>query len=494
MINIVTLKNKILELALCGKLSKQLEGDGTSEELYNEIQAEKARMIKEGRIKKKKPLQEIEDDEIPFTIPDNWKWIRFAELCEIINGDRGKNYPAKSTLKKVGIPFISALNLDGKSVINDENLFCMDDEQYGNLGSGKLQRGDIIICIRGSLGKHGKYPFDKGAIASSLVISRVYFAADIIGDYEMLWLDSLMFQKQIRKYDGGTAQPNLAANNLEKFLFPLPPLAEQKRICKIVKEAYRLIDIIDKLQFRYSIDMGILRGKFIDAGIQGKLTKQLLEDGTAEDLYEEIQADKTRILKKRKGREDKKIRAVEDDVPFEIPKHWKWVRLGDIGLFKKGPFGSALTKSMFVEKGTDTVKVYEQQHAIKRDNELGKYYITREYFDEKMSGFEVMPGDIIVSCAGTIGETYIMPDGIEHGIINQALMRVTLAEGLDKKFFQYYFEAQLKKSAQQESNGSAIKNIPPFEVLKNWYFPLTSIEEQRRIVSKIDELLSVMYA
>ena len=109
-----------------------------------------------------------------------------------------------------------------------------------------------------------------------------------------------------------------------------------------------------------------------------------------------------------------------------------------------------------------------------------------------MSGFEVMPGDIIVSCAGTIGEIYIMPDEIEQGIINQALMRVTLAEEIDKKFFQYYFDANLKKSAQEESNGSAIKNIPPFDVLKNWYFPLTSIEEQRRIVSKIDEILACM--
>lgn len=219
---------------------------------------------------------------------------------------------------------------------------------------------------------------------------------------------------------------------------------------------------------------------------------QLPEDGTAEDLYTEIQIEKAKIFEQRNSREDKKIKVVEDDVPFVVPGHWKWIRLGDIGLFKKGPFGSALTKSMFVKKGMDTVKVYEQQHAIKKEWELGTYYITREYFNEKMSGFEVMSGDIIVSCAGTIGETYIMPDEIEQGIINQALMRVTLAEGIDKKFFQYYFDANLKKSAQEESNGSAIKNIPPFDVLKNWYFPLTSIEEQRRIVSKIDEILACM--
>ena len=85
-----------------------------------------------------------------------------------------------------------------------------------------------------------------------------------------------------------------------------------------------------------------------------------------------------------------------------------------------------------------------------------------------------------------------MPNGIEKGIINQALMRVTLAEGIDRKFFLYYFDSNLKTSAQNESNGSAIKNIPPFDVLKKWYFPLPPMSEQRRIVKKIDELLEIV--
>lgn len=198
-------------------------------------------------------------------------------------------------------------------------------------------------------------------------------------------------------------------------------------------------------------------------------------------------------MKDRKGREDKKIKEVNnEEVPYELPENWKWVRFGEIGLFKKGPFGSALTKAMFVPKAEDTVKVYEQQHAIQKNNELGTYYITREYFNEKMSGFEVLPGDIIVSCAGTIGETYILPNNSEQGIINQALMRVSLVPSVDKKFFQYYFDANLKKAAQDASNGSAIKNIPPFDVMKNWYFPLAPLKEQQSIVDKIDEMLSII--
>ena len=240
--NRTALKAKLIDLAIQGKLTEQLPEDGTAEELYQQIQAEKQALIKSGKIKKEKPLPEIKDNEIPFDIPDNWKWVHLAEICSIINGDRGKNYPAKSTLKHEGIPFISALNLDGVSVKQDEHLLCLDDRQYELLGNGKLQKGDIVICIRGSLGKHGRYPFDKGAIASSLVISRLFYSQEIIGDYEMIWLDSSAFPVEIKRFGSGTAQPNLAANNLEKFLIPLPPLAEQKRIVERLDQILAVCD------------------------------------------------------------------------------------------------------------------------------------------------------------------------------------------------------------------------------------------------------------
>jgi type I restriction enzyme S subunit len=234
--NLTVLKSKLIDTAIQGKLTEQLPEDGTAEDLYQQIQAEKQALIRAGKIKKAKPLPDITTDEIPFEIPPNWKWVRLGSICSIINGDRGKNYPAKSTLKHEGIPFISALNLNGENVTQDEHLLCLDDCQYERLGNGKLQKDDIVICIRGSLGKHGRYPFEKGAIASSLVISRLFYAPETMGDYEMIWLDSSAFPAEIARYDSGTAQPNLAANNLEKFLVPLPPLAEQTRIVAHLNE------------------------------------------------------------------------------------------------------------------------------------------------------------------------------------------------------------------------------------------------------------------
>lgn len=239
------MKKSILQQAIQGKLVEQRPEEGNAQELYAQIQAEKRRLIKEGKLKKEKPLPEITEEEKPFEIPEGWMWVRLAQLYPILNGDRGKNYPAKSKLSSEGIPFISALNLNGKTVVKDDRLLCLSDEQYHKLGNGKLQKGDMAVCIRGSLGKHGVFPFENGAIASSLVILRNYFERFLCQEFLDLYLDSPLFFSEIKKHDNGTAQPNLAARSLERFLFPLPPLAEQKRIVGRLEE---LLAVCERLK------------------------------------------------------------------------------------------------------------------------------------------------------------------------------------------------------------------------------------------------------
>ena len=142
---------------------------------------------------------------------------------------------------------------------------------------------------------------------------------------------------------------------------------------------------------------------------------------------------------------------------------------------------------MFVPKSDNTIKVYEQKNAIQKDYTLGEYYITEEKF-KTMTSFIVKPFDIIVSCAGTIGETYVLPSNAPIGIINQALMRITLFDMNICNFYLLYFDYILKKQAQLLSAGSAIKNIPPFEILKNMLMPIPPLSELEKIVNKIEVL------
>ena len=185
------------------------------------------------------------------------------------------------------------------------------------------------------------------------------------------------------------------------------------------------------------------------------------------------------------------VKCIDEEIPFEIPKGWEWCRLNDLALYRKGPFGSSLTKSMFVAKSNQSVKVYEQKNAIQKDFRLGDYYISKEKF-EAMQSFIVKPNDIIVSCAGTIGETYLLPLDAPVGIINQALMRVTLFDLSMAEYWQMYFAYMLLNEAQMKGAGSAIKNIPPFEYLKAVLVPIPPLSEQNRLVERYNLLLSLI--
>ena len=178
----------------------------------------------------------------------------------------------------------------------------------------------------------------------------------------------------------------------------------------------------------------------------------------------------------------------------EFQGEWEMFTFDEIAQYKKGPFGSALKKDLFVPQSENAIKVYEQQNAIKKDWTLSRYYITKDYFNAHMKQFVAKAGDLIVSCAGTIGEVYELPKDAEEGVFNQALMRVRVNnEVVNKEIFITVFSSMIDKFSKIYSNGSAIKNIPPFADLKKTQVYLPCKEEQiviAQLLRSLDERIA----
>ena len=474
------LKNSILQMAIQGKLVEQRPEEGTGEELYQQIQAEKKRLIKAGKIKKEKPLPEIAEDEIPFDIPKSWKW---THIGEILNVTMGQSPKGTSVIEGgTGIEFHQGKIFFGEDYLQHSNQTTTEITKTAEVNS-------VLLCVRAPVGIAN---ITKRRICIGRGLCAISTFSGMDEKFVLFFLRA--FRMDFIMKSTGTTFKAITNDVVKSHCFPLPPLAEQKRIVSKIEELLPYIDRYEKawsrledFNKRFPVDM---QKSILQMAIQGKLVKQRPEEGTGEELYQQIQVEKQKLIKEGKIKKEKPLSEISaDEIPYEIPSNWTWVRFGNLGSYKKGPFGSALTKSMFVPKGNGAVKVYEQKNAIQKDVTLGDYYITREYFETKMSGFEVFPGDIIVSCAGTIGEAYVMPEHFEQGIINQALMRMKLFEPIFVPYFLMFFDFVLKRDARSSSKGSAIKNIPPFEVLKNYLVPLPPLAEQKRIVAKLEELL-----
>ena len=515
------LKNSILQMAVQGKLVPQDPNDEPASVLLERIRAEKERLIKEKKIKREKnpsvifkgadntPYEKIGDevrslaDEVPFDIPDSWEWVRLGNIGET---NIGLTYKP-SDVTSDGVPVLRSNNIQNGQIDYSELLYvscAVPERAYAH-------KGDILICARNGsralVGKSAIVDADGMAFGAFMAIYR-----SSCNPYIQLFINSYLFRGQL---EGATTTTinQVTQEMLKRQLCPLPPIQEQLRIVQKYTELQPLIaaysNAYDKAQILITAFPEALKKSILQEAVQGKLVPQDPSDEPAEALLKRIRAEKQRLIKEGKIKKDKHESVIfrrdnshyekrgseevciDDEIPFEVPPSWALIRLDDIGIYRKGPFGSSLTKSMFVPKGADTVKVYEQKNAIQKDHTLGTYFITRQYYESKMRNFTVEPGDILVSCAGTIGETYVLPEQIELGIINQALMRMTIFAPIDLDYFLLYFDYVLKQTAKESSKGSAIKNIPPFEIFKKLILPLPPLEEQKRIVEKVRELESL---
>ena len=323
MIDTQAIKNKVLNLAMRGQLTEQMPEDGTARELINQIQVEKKTLINLGQIKNEKQLPQI--TEFPFEIPESWLWVRWGSLSFRIQ--YGYNAPAK---EKGRIKMVRITDIQDNKILWETVPFC--DIEENSIDEYRIKPNNILFArTGGTVGKSYLVEnVDEDAVFAGYLI-RTDFSSMLCAKYMKCFMESQLYWKQLQDGTTATAQPNCNAKTLSKMIIPLPPVSEQERIVERIEAIFEILDKIDALQSQYVYNQEALKSKLIDAAIQGKLTEQLPEDGTAEELLESIQKEKARFVEEGKIKKDKHLPDITDEeIPFEIPENWKWVRFGNL--------------------------------------------------------------------------------------------------------------------------------------------------------------------
>ncbi|QXY84241.1 restriction endonuclease subunit S [Salmonella bongori] len=516
------LRELILELAVRGKLVPQDPNDEPASVLLERIAAEKAELVKQGKIKKQKPLPEISEEEKPFELPAGWEWIALQEICSLENGDRSKNYPNKSTLVETGIPFVNAGHLENGN-IRQEDMTFITPEHFSILRSGKFIDGDILFCLRGSLGKSAIVQNLSGAIASSLVIVRVF--KPTFNKYIHLYFDTPLSYDFINKYDNGTAQPNLAATDLARFLVPLPPLDEQSRIVNKITELMTLCDQLEQHSltsldahqqlvetllttltdsqnadelaenwarisehfdtlFTTETSIDALKQTILQLAVMGKLVPQDPNDEPASELLKRIAQEKAQLVKDGKIKKHSPVEPL--GTPSSIPESWLNIVVQDFADIRLGSTPDRSEKKYWNGDIPWVSSGEVANNVILDTNEK----ITTEGFNN--SSTTIIPaGSLLMAIIGqgkTRGQTAIL--GID-ACTNQNVAAFVFNRNLVNPEYVWIWAKSKYQSHREDGHGGAQPALNGKKV-RSFIFPLPPVKEQQRIVNVVNKFNNIL--
>lgn len=523
------LRELILELAVRGKLVPQDSNDEPASELLKRIAAEKAELVKQGKIKKQKPLPEISEDEKPFALPKGWEWTALKNICLLENGDRSKNYPNKSTLVESGVPFVNAGHLVNGGIDENEMTF-IKNEHFNSLRSGKFHHGDILFCLRGSLGKSALVDNLSGAIASSLVIVRTLPLVN--NEYVNLYFNTPVSYRYIKKYDNGTAQPNLAATDLERFLVPLASLSEQKRIIAKINELMSLCDQLEQQSltsleahsqlvetllstltdsqnaeelagnwarvsehfdtlFTTEASIDALKQTILQLAVMGKLVPQDPTDEPASELLKRIEQEKAQLVKEGKIKKQKPLPPISaDEKPFELPVGWEWCRLGDLAHNSEAGWSPQCETSPRIDDQWGVLKISSVTWGEFNPDENKAL---PKNLEPKIE-YEVMARDFLISRANTadlVARSVVVPDSIpKHLMLSDKIIRFQFSRLIDVNYINLVNNSNYSRNYYSEVAGgtsSSMKNVSRVQV-SSLSIGLPSYNEQLNIVNEVRRL------
>lgn len=473
------LKKAVLQAAMQGKLTKQLESDSSVDELLEKIAEEKAKLIAEGKIKKEKPFSDINNDEIPFDIPGSWKWMQLGKIVTIRGG---KRIPAglSATTEDTGHIYIRVSDMQNGTIL-DNDLHFISESIFNVIKNYIISKDDVYITVAGTIGRVGLVPekFHNMNLTENADRLTPYF---INKEYLYRVLSSEPIQTQIREKTKKVGQPKLAIERLSELLLPLPPIEEQQRIVEKLNQILPLIDEYGKeedelitLCQKFPEEM---KKSVLQAAMQGKLTKQLETDSSVDEMISSIQYE-TRL-------ENCSEKLILEAMDFPLPDNWRFIKLNEIVRFVdyRGKTPHKINKGVFLITASNIKQGFMDYSR--------KEYISEEEYLDRMSRGVTRKGDLLFTTEAPMGNASIC--NLDKTSCGQRI--ITFQKYNDHSInLEYLMFCILSPDFQTElldnATGTTAKGIKG-KKLKHLLLPLPPIEEQQRIVEKLNTILPII--
>ena len=521
------LKNSILQWAIQGKLVPQDPNDEPASVLLEKIRQEKERLIKEKKIKRDKNASIIYrgednsyyekmlatgevkciDEEIPFDVPQGWEWERWGNIAQTIQ--YGYNAPA---LEHGVIKMVRISDIQENCVLWDNVPYCLIDEN--DIDTYLLKVNDILFArTGGTVGKSflvEEVP-EKAIYAGYLIRTR--YSSLLNPRYMKSFMESQLYWEQLKNGTIATAQPNCNGKTLAKMLLPIPPTKEQDRIVKKLTQLSSFLDNYGLCQDRLNLlndeIKEQLKKSILQEAIQGKLVPQLTEEGTAQDLLEQIKIEKLNLVKVGKLKKsalatsvifrgddnkywEKKVttcECIDEDIPFDVPESWAWVRLETIlntGSARRVHAKDWRQAGIPFYRAREIGKLADDGFV---DNEL---YIDLSLYEDFSSSGVPLPNDLMITAVGTLGKVYIVKESDKFYYKDGSVLCLANKYGLCAEYLKMVIESPFFKGQyRQESQGTTVATLTMVR-LQKYFIPIPPLQEQYRIVETYRNIASIM--
>lgn len=461
------LREKILDLAMRGKLVPQDPNDEPASVLLEKIKAEKEQLIKEKKIKKSKPLAPITDEEKPFDIPDSWEWVRLGDVSEIVMGQSPKGSTVNQNNE--GIEFHQ-----GKTEFTEKIIG--KSEKYTTTLNKVIDSDYIVMAVRAPVG-------DVNLLDRKIAIGRGLAGIDsYLNDKEYIYY----YLNGIKDYydQRATGSTFKAINGaiIKDTPVPLPPLLEQSRIAAKIAQLFALLRKVESSTQQYAKLQTLLKSKVLDLAMRGKLVEQDPHDEPASVLLEKIKAEKEQLVKEGKIKKSKPLPPIADEEkPFDIPDSWEWVRLGNVTTV--GNFHSMNPQD--IQDGENLIELADIESStgklIKQETVNGTVGSSKyRYFKGNVLFAKLRPYLKKVLLAPNTGvcTTELLPiDGIN----------------IDNHFLYYSFLSDFFfRQIEKEMHGVNLPRVSP-KKLSEIIIPIPPVLEQERICNEISHLLFLLH-